>query len=55
MAKRQSRLHMLLTDEERQAAEREAQRHGMTLSAWVRFVIRPRLGLLVASDSPMVS
>jgi hypothetical protein len=55
MMKRQSRLQMLLTDEERGAAEREAQRLGMTLSAWVRYIIRPRLGLAVANDAPLTS
>ncbi len=53
--KRQAQVHLLLTDDEKHAVEREAQRLGMTLSAWVRHVIRPRLGLAVASDSPMAS
>ncbi len=44
-----------MTSEERAAVEREAQRHGMTLSAWVRHVLRPKLGLEVATSEPSSS
>lgn len=53
--KRQKGIHLLLTDEEKNAIEREAQRLGLTLSGWVRYIIRPRCGLAVASDSPLPS
>lgn len=50
--KRTKRIDMMLTEEEKKAAEGEAQRLGMTLSAWIRFVIRPQLGMDVAHDGP---
>lgn len=53
--KRQSEVHLLLTADEKTAIQREAQRLGMTVAAWVRYIIRPRCGLDVPSDAPGVS
>jgi hypothetical protein len=49
--KRQSQLHLHLTEEEKRAIEHEAQRRGMTISAWGRDIIRPKLGMLVAGEA----
>lgn len=50
MGKRETQVHLRLTDEEKAAIDQEARRHGIAMSEWMRIVLRKRLGLLTAQD-----
>lgn len=50
MGKRETQMHMRLTEEEKAAIELESKRHGVPMSTWLRLVIRQRLGLLTERD-----
>lgn len=49
--KRQSQVHLYLTDEEKRLLREEAERHGMTVNAWLRMTMRQRLGMLTAAEA----
>lgn len=49
--KRQSQLHVMLTEEEKTLLETEARRHGTTMSARLRAMMRRELGLLAATEA----
>jgi hypothetical protein len=50
MGKRETQMHLRLTEEEKLAIEHEAKRHGTTMSTWLRLVIRGRLGMRSEKD-----
>ena len=52
MGKRETQLHLRLTEEEKAALETSAKRHGTTMSTWARLGLRQWLGLPTATVLP---
>lgn len=50
LTKREHATHIKLSHEEKDAVRRIAEQHGMSMSAWLRFVLRQQLGLSPRND-----